>query len=86
MSLYKDSQVNELYVLKHRHDRNQYDAFDIEDNILRRSLSNFLFTNDTMNDFLLKMQGLYALYFDQMNVIRNLKNWTVDKYYNNHVD
>jgi len=86
MSLYRDSQVNELYVLKHRHDKNKYGAFDIEDNILKKTLSNFLFTNGIMNDFLLKMQGLYSLYFDQMNVIRNLKNWTVDKYWSDHVD
>lgn len=86
MSLYKDSQVNELYVLKHMNDKNSYGSFDIESNILKKTLSNFLFTNNIMNTFLLKMQGLYALYFDQMNVLRNFKNWTVNKYYNNHVD
>lgn len=86
MSLYRDSQLKELYTLKHRHDKNENDAYDIENNILKRTVSNFLFTNDTMNEFLLKMQGIYALWFDQMNILRNLKNWTVDKYYNNHVD
>jgi hypothetical protein len=86
MSLYRDSQLPELYELKHRHDNNENDAFDIENNILKKTLSNFLFNNDTMNEFLLKMQKLYYLWFDQINIIRNLKNWTVDKYYNNHVD
>lgn len=86
MSLYKDSQLPELYTLKHRHDNNEYGAYDIENNILKRTLSNFLFNNDTMNEFLLRMQKIYSLWFDQMNVIRNLKNWSVSKYYNNHVD
>ncbi len=86
MSLFRDSQIPELFELKHRHDKNKYDAYDIENNILTRTLSNFLFNNDTMNEFLLKMQGIYFLWFDQMNILRNLKNWTVDKYYNNHVD
>lgn len=86
MSLYKDSQLPELYEIKHRHDNNENDAYNIEENILVRSLSNFLFNNDTMNEFLLRMQKIYALWFDQMNIVRNLKNWSVDKYYNNHVD
>ncbi len=86
MSLYKDSQLPELYQIKHRHDNNEYDAYDIENNILKRTLSNFIFNNDTMNEFLLRMQKVYYIWFDQINVIRNLKNWTVDKYYNNHVD
>ena len=86
MSLYKDSQLKELFELKHRHDNNENDAFDIENNILKKTLSNFIFTNDTMNEFLLKMQRVYFLWFDQINILRNLKNWSVDKYYNNHVD
>jgi len=86
MSLYKDSQLKELFELKHRHDNNENDAFDIESNILKKTLSNFIFTNDTMNEFLLKMQRVYFLWFDQINILRNLKNWSVDKYYNNHVD
>lgn len=86
MSLYRDSQLPELYTLKHRHDVNENSAFDIENNILKKTVSNFLFSNDTMNEFLLKMQGIYSLWFDQMNILRNLKNWSVDKYYNNHSD
>lgn len=86
MSLYKDSQIKELYLLKHRHDKKESGSYDIENNILKKTLSDFVFSNDTMNEFLLKLQSVYFVWFDQMNMMRNLKNWSVDKYYNDHVN
>ena len=40
--------------------------------------------NNLMRTFLKKMQPLVSILFDQMNVIKNFKNYTVDKYYYKH--
>jgi hypothetical protein len=40
-----------------------------------------MFENDVMNTWLKKMQPLAALMFDQMNIIKNFKNYMVDKYH-----
>lgn len=86
MSLYKDKEIDELYQLKHLHDNNKFSSYDIENNIIKRSVSNFLFSNNIMASFLEKVRKLVYMFFDNKNVIRNFKNWAVDKYYNNHVD
>lgn len=78
--LYKDREIKELYDIKHRHDYDE-DYVNYEDNILNNSLSPYLFNNDIMNSFLGLLQPILALFFDQFNVIKNFKNYIVDKYY-----
>lgn len=86
MGLYKDSQLEELYVLKNRHNKNKYSSYDIENNILKNSLSSYIFSNNNMNEYINRLEKLYFIMFEQYNIIRNFKNWTVHKYYNDHVD
>lgn len=70
----------EIDYMKHRHDNNdQY--VDYEKQILDSSLSPYIYENDMMSGFLKKLQSLTALLFDQMNVMKNFKNYMVDKYY-----
>lgn len=78
--LYNRKQLPELFYMKHRHD-NDTDFVDYEKNILNKTLSSYLYQNDMMNGFLTRLQPLVALLFDQMNVVKNLKNYMVDKYY-----
>ncbi len=81
--LYQRKDLPELHELKHRHDNN--DQFvDYEKNILNSSLSPHMYENDIMNGWLNKMQPLVSLLFDQMNVMKNFKNYLVDKYYYKH--
>jgi hypothetical protein len=40
-----------------------------------------MFENDVMNTWLKKMQPLVSIMFDQMNIIKNFKNYMVDKYH-----
>jgi hypothetical protein len=78
--LYNRKQLPELYYMKHRHD-NDNDFVDYEKTILTKTLSPYLYQNEMMNGFLTRLQPLVALLFDQMNVVKNLKNYMVDKYY-----
>ncbi len=81
--LYERKDIPELHRLKHIHDNNdQY--VDYEKKILNSSLSPHMYENDLMFNWLNRMQPLVSILFDQMNVLKNLKNWTVDKYYYKH--
>lgn len=80
--LYKDKELPELYHLKHLHDTKK--DIDFENNILKKSLSPILFMNKTMNDFILLIQKLITLKFDMFNIIKNWRNYNVDKYHYKH--
>jgi hypothetical protein len=76
--LYRKKQLPELFYLKHLHD-NDNDYVDYENMLLDKTLTPYLYQNDTMNGFLKKLQPLVGLLFDQMNVVKNFKNYIVDK-------
>lgn len=76
--IYKKKQLPELLYMKHRHD-NDNDYVDYENMLLDKTLTPYLYQNDTMNGFLKRLQPLVGLLFDQMNVVKNFKNYIVDK-------
>ena len=76
--LYKRKQLPELYYIKHRQDTDE-DFVDYEKNILNKSLSPYMYENNMMNGFLTRLQPLVALLFDQMNIVKNFRNYMVDK-------
>ena len=78
--LYKRKQLPELYYIKHRHDTDE-DFVDYEKNILNKTLSPYMYENNMMNGFLTRLLPLVALLFDQMNIVKNFKNYMVDKDY-----
>ena len=77
--LYKRKQLPELYYLKHRHD-SEKTYVNYDDKILERNLSSYLFNNDIMRGFLERLQPLLSSMFDRMNIVKNFKNYIVDKY------
>jgi hypothetical protein len=77
--LYQRKQLPELFYLKNRHNTDN-DFVDYEKTILTKTLSPYLYENEMMNGFLTRLQPLVALLFDQMNIIKNLKNYMVDKH------
>ena len=81
--LFERKDLPELHFLKHRHDDEEL-YVDYESKILDSSLSPYMYKNNLMNSWLKKMQPLVSLLFDQMNVMKNFRNWTVDKYYYKH--
>lgn len=81
--LYDRKQLPELNFMKHRHDDSS-DYLYYENVILEKSLSPYIYENDTMNEYLKRLQPLVANLFDHMNVVKNFKNYMVDKYYYKH--
>jgi hypothetical protein len=80
---FEEQQIPELYYMKHRHDSDE-DFIDYEKMILDKSLTPYLYNNDRMNTFLKSLQRLVSIFFDNVNIIKNFKNYTVDKYYYKH--
>jgi hypothetical protein len=80
---YEEQHLPELFYLKHIHD-SEDDFVDYEKIILDKSLSPYLYNNDRMNTFLKSMQRLIAILFDNVNIVKNFKNYMVDKYYYKH--
>ena len=76
--LYRKKQLPELYYMKHRHD-NDNDYVDYENMLLDKTLTPYLYQNSTMSGFLKRLQTLVGLLFDQMNIVKNFKNYIVDK-------
>jgi hypothetical protein len=78
--LYDDKQLPELRYLKHFHDDDR-PYFDYEKDILNKSLSPYIYENQTMARFLDKLSKMVALSFDGVNIVKNFKNFMVDKYH-----
>lgn len=83
MALYKDQHIPELFEMKHRND-DFVSGYDFQDTILTNSLSSYSMYNENTNGFITKLQKIIYHFFDQFNIMRNFKNWNVDKYYNKH--
>lgn len=86
MSLRKERHIPELYDLKHRNDNLKHKPFDVENNIFKKSSSGHIYENDIMNNFLKIFQKLSYMLVDQMFIMKNFKNYMVDKYYDDHID
>jgi hypothetical protein len=80
---YDDQSLPELHTLKHRWDDDK-NYVDYENKILNNTLSPYIFSGDLMNSFIQKLQRLVAMLFDNFNIIKNFKNYNVDKYYYKH--
>ena len=78
--LYDQKQLPELRYMRQFHD-DQSSNFNYEQDIFNKSLSPYLFQNIVMFNFLDKLRPMMALFFDQMNLIKNFKNYMVDKYH-----
>lgn len=77
--LNKRRQLPELFYLKNFYN-DQNDDVDFENKILKSNLSSYIFNNEMMSGFLERLQPLLSMMFDRMNIIKNFKNFIVDKY------
>jgi hypothetical protein len=78
--LYERKQLPELHHMKHLYD-DDTNFIKYDEKILDKSLSPYMFQNDLMNNWLKRMQPLVSILFDQMNIMKNFKNYMVDKYH-----
>ena len=81
----RDTQVTELYDLKHMNDKIE-SGFDYEEGLLRTTFSNVMFQNQMTYDFLYKLKNLFIYSIESNLVARNWFNYTVSKYYNKHIN
>ena len=81
--LYEDKQLPELHYMKHRHDDNNVQV-DYASKMFTNTLSAYIFNNNIMNQFLLRLQKPVSIFFDQMNVMKNWKNYLCDKNFYKH--
>jgi hypothetical protein len=81
--LYDKKELPEIYFIKHLHD-DDTDYVDYENNILNKTLSPYIYENSIMAGFLDRLQPILSIFFDQMNIMKNFRNITVDKYYFKH--
>lgn len=79
----KDTQIKELYELKHINDDIQ-SGFDYEENLIRNSFSNVMFKNEMTYSFLNKIKSLLIYTIESNLVVRNWFNYTVHKFENRH--
>jgi len=84
MPLIEDKEIKELYDLKHRND-NYPKGYNYFDKVLKNSITPFLYNNPNVSGFLSYLEPMVAHLFDRVNLIRNWKNWYVDKYKNDHI-
>lgn len=80
---FEEQHIPELFFLKHRHDSEE-DFVDYEKMILDKTLTPFIYNNDRVNNFLKLLQRPVTILFDNVNIIKNFKNFMVDKYYYKH--
>lgn len=76
--LYERKQNKELYSMKHRND-SEYLNYNYENSLLDKSLSPYMYRNDTMNNYLKRLQVLISSIFDHTSIIQNMKNYILDK-------
>ena len=80
----RESQIKELYDLKHRKDEELHTHFDWENNMVEKMVSKQLFNNPQMIDFLSRYQKLLVWMYESNVVVRNFYNYTVPKYWNKY--
>ena len=84
----KERQITELYELKHRNDyagENNM-PFDYENNLYQKTLSNVMFRNTNLVNFISYLQKSSVYMIESMLYLRNFFNFTVDKDYNKHLN
>lgn len=79
----KESQIRELYELKHRNDVELHTHYDYERNLITKMFSKYIYMNNNMYSMLDYYRKLWIWMIESTLPIRNLFNYTVNKYYNN---
>jgi len=80
----KQSQIPELYDLKHKHDTDLHSGYDYENNLFYNLFSNVMFGNERFTTFINLLQKNTVWMIDSTLPIRNFYNYTVGRFYNKH--
>lgn len=84
MILEKDLYIDELYEMSHIYDSKSNRHYSYEDKLLKKTTSPYIWSNETMNDYLTLIEDPIVLDVLIIDYARNFFNYTVDKYYNDY--
>lgn len=82
----RESEIKELYDLKHRNDNELHTHYDYENNLISKMFSKYIYRNNNIYEFLRRLRGQWVWLIESVLPIRNMFNYTVNKYYNRHND
>ena len=80
----RESEIKELFDLKHRKDKELHTHFDYETNLIIKMFPKYIYSNDNMYEFIKKMKEQWVLMIESILPLKNIFNYTVNKYYNKH--
>ena len=78
--------IKEIWDLSHINDNVEDSGYDYQSNFIKRTTSEVMLRNDTMREFLNRLQEQMVLLIESTLVVRNFWNYTVNKYYDRHND
>ena len=84
MSLQSESEILEIYQIKHMHDELLHQNFDWRNNLLKKTTSAHLWKNKNMSAYLTRVESVLVLMVDKISILRNFFHYNKDKYDNNH--
>jgi len=84
--LYDKQYIPELNAFYHKNDDVKKNYVDYQNQILDKTLSPYMYSNSMMSSFLTQLNPMISLFFDQFNILKNYKNFTVNKYYYKHTN
>ena len=78
--------IKEVWDLSHINDDNQETGFDYETKFIERTTSDVVRSNDTLREFLTRIQKQMVWMIQSTLVVRNFWNHTIHKYSDQHND
>lgn len=78
-NLFKVRQIPLYSVRKTALDDRKYKANKYRDNIVKNSVSDYIYRNAAMNDFIIQIQHVLADLIDTVNHLKNYKSFTTKK-------
>ena len=82
----RERMIREVYDLQHKHDDDPTAGHRYEDDLLTRSVTPVILRNRQLSWFLGYVQSMMVVMVDQTQELRNLFNYTVDRYYDRHAE
>lgn len=80
----RETQIKELYDLKHRKDVQIHTHFDYENELVNKLMPEYSRRNKMVKDFMTKIQKLFVMGIETQLILRNFYNPVVSKFYNKH--
>jgi hypothetical protein len=78
-NLFKVRQIPLYSVRRSAVDDRKYKSNKYRDNIVKNSVSDYIFRNAAMNDFIISIQHVLADLIDAVNHLKNYKSFTTKK-------